>query len=284
LPKTYNDLYMEARRALRDVGVEAASLEARLLAAHASGKTTDDFMRDSVLYATDETEKALRGLMARRLKGEPIAYITRAWEFYGLPFEVGPEVLIPRVDTEVLAEQVINAIIPGSRARILDLCAGSGCIGCAIAHNVRDARVVFADVSRKAADVMKRNIAALGLNERCSVELLDLRDPPPASIGSFNIVVCNPPYIKHADLKKLDVSVKDYEPALALDGGADGLDYYRAVLSGWKNVIRDGGSLYFEVGAGMAEDVRKLMRMHGLRSIDSFVDTLGIERVISGKV
>ena len=284
MPRTYNDLYMEARRALRDAGVEAASLEARLLAAHASGKTPDDFMRDSVLYATEETEKELKSIMARRLKGEPIAYITRAWEFYGLPFEVGPEVLIPRVDTEVLAEKVINAIAPGSQMRILDLCAGSGCIGCAIAHNVRDARVVLADVSRRAVDTMKRNVAALGLSERCSVEALDLRDPPPASIGSFNIVVCNPPYIKHGDLKKLDVSVKDYEPTLALDGGADGLDYYRAALSGWKRVIRDGGSLYFEVGAGMAEDVKKLMRLHGLRSIESFTDTLGIERVISGKV
>ena len=284
MPRTYNDLYMDARRALRNADVSAGDLEARLLAAYAAEKTPEDFMRDITLYAATDTEKKLRELIARRLQGEPVAYITRSWEFYGLPLEVGPEVLIPRIDSEILAGVAIRTLDKNREVRVLDLCAGSGCIGCAIARNVPGSKVVFAEVSLKAAEVLKRNVSSLGIAERCAVEIVDVRKSPPATLGSFNIVVCNPPYIKRADLLKLDISVREYEPRLALDGGSDGLDYYRAVLSGWRSVIRDGGLLCFEVGAGMAEDVRKLMRLHGLRSIESHMDTLDIERVITGKI
>ena len=135
MPKTYNDIYIETRNILRDNGVESCALEARVITCIASGKTNTELLRDLTLYSSPEIEQAAEDMVKRRLLGEPVAYITGSWEFYGLPFAVTPDVLIPRMDTEVLVDAAIRSI-DGRKmdARILDLCCGSGCIGCAIAH------------------------------------------------------------------------------------------------------------------------------------------------------
>ena len=137
MPRTYSELYISVRNTLRSAGVEAANVEARLIVATASGKTTAQLLRDMALYDTDEVEKKVGDMLRRRLAGEPVAYITGVWEFRGLPMEVSPDVLIPRVDTEVLAEEAINWLTKNRRdARVLDLCSGTGCIGCAIADEM----------------------------------------------------------------------------------------------------------------------------------------------------
>ena len=134
MPRTYSELYISVRNRLRDAGIEAAELEGKLIVATAAGKTTEKLLRDMRFYATDEVERRVDSMLRRRLAGEPVAYITGIWEFRGLPMEVNPSVLIPRVDTEVLAETAINWLHGRKMdARVLDLCSGSGCIGCAIA-------------------------------------------------------------------------------------------------------------------------------------------------------
>ena len=285
MPRTYSEMYIALRNRLRDAGIEAAALEARLIAATAAGKSTEKLLRDMRYYATDEVERRAEEMVQRRLAGEPVAYITGVWEFRGLPMEVSRDVLIPRVDTEVLAETAIKYLKDTGRldARVLDLCSGTGCIGCAIAAELPRVRVVLADVSPEAMEISRRNVSRNGLDGRISFLPADVMKLPPLMTGSFDLVVSNPPYIPTMEILTLDPSVRDYEPVWALDGGEDGLDFYRAILKNWALVIRQGGELMFEVGEDQAERVKDLMRMAGLREARSFPDTQNIQRVVAAK-
>ena len=285
MPRTYSEMYIALRNRLRDAGIEAAALEARLIAATAAGKSTEKLLRDMRFYATDEVEKRAEAMVRRRLAGEPVAYITGVWEFRGLPMEVSRDVLIPRVDTEVLAETAIKYLKDTGRldARVLDLCSGTGCIGCAIAAELPRVRVVLSDVSPEAMEISRRNVSRNGLDGRISFLPADVMKLPPLMTGSFDLVVSNPPYIPTVEIMTLDPSVRDYEPVWALDGGEDGLDFYRAILKNWHGVIRQGGELMFEVGEEQAERVKDLMRMAGLREARSVLDTRGVERVVTAR-
>jgi len=285
MPKTYNDIYIEARKKLRDFGVEAHSLEARLIIAHVANKSMDALMRELNLYTSDEVAQRVSDMVDKRLDGEPVAYITGSWEFYGMPMVVTQNVLIPRMDTEVLVDTAITAL-KGRKmdARIIDLCTGSGCIGCAIAKELPATHVVLADNSREALGVAKQNVMKNKLNPRVTCVETDALSTPPMMLGSFDLLTCNPPYIPTADIKGLDDSVKNYEPLAALDGGADGLDFYRAIITKWHNVVRVGGLVIFEVGIGQAEAVANLMRLASMSNIGFAKDTLGIDRVVYGNI
>ena len=282
---TYNNLYLDTRRCLRQAGIEGAQLEARELVCAAAGKSREQYYRDMALYASDAVEQKLRGLVERRLAGEPVAYIIGEWEFYGLPLAVNPGVLIPRMDTEVLAERaILLARAAGAGARVLDLCAGSGCVGLAVAANVPDCRVVLADLSEAALKTCKENIRRCDLNARVTCVRAEALQPPDRALWDFDVIACNPPYIPTGDIAGLDKSVRDYEPRTALDGGADGLDFYRAVSARWAQALRLGGSLLFEVGIGQAADVESLMKAQGFSDVRSTQDTQGIWRVTEGVI
>ena len=163
---TYNNLYLDVRRQLREAGVEAATLEARELVCFAAGKTREEFQRDGGLYASPALERQTAALVERRLAGEPVAYLIGEWEFYGLPLDISPEVLIPRPDTEVLAEQAIAYCRTLDSCRVLDLCAGSGCVGLAIASQVPQSRGILGDWSDGALKICRQNIRRTGLAGR----------------------------------------------------------------------------------------------------------------------
>ncbi len=283
--KTYNDIYLTARNALREHGVEGYNLEARLLVATAAGKTAQELLRDLPLYTSSEVADKVAALTERRIAGEPVAYITGAWEFYGLPMIITPDVLIPRMDTELLVDTARD-LLNGRKmdARVLDLCCGSGCIACAVAHELPATRIVAVDISAKALDVARRNIAANRLSSRVICMQADATASPPMSLGQFDMILSNPPYIKSAEMRKLDASVRDYEPGWALDGGKDGLKFYKAIIKYWKELLRPGGYLLFEVGEGQSESVREMMLAGGFRSVNVRLDTLGVERVVVGKM
>ena len=282
---TYNNLYLDTRQRLREAGVEGAQLEARELLCYAAGKSREQFYRDMALYAPDPVEEKLAALVERRLAGEPVAYLIGEWEFYGLTLDVTPDVLIPRMDTEVLAERaILLARAAGEGARVLDLCAGSGCVGLAVAANVPTCRVVLADVSEAALKICKGNVRRNELNARVTCVQADALQKPDAALWDFDVIACNPPYIPTGDLAGLDVSVRDYEPRSALDGGADGLDFYRAIAARWGSALRLGGSLLFEVGINQAMDVAALLESSGFEDIQSTQDTQGIPRVVEGVV
>ncbi len=284
MPKTYNKLFIATRQALRDAGVEGCTLEARLLLSAASGKSREALLRDMQLYSSDEIEATLAALTARRLGGEPAAYITERWEFYGLELKVTPSVLIPRSDTETLVHQALElARGRWEDARILDLCTGSGCVGCALAHALPRSRAVLLDNSLDALEVARENTHLLGLDARVECIAGDVTRPPDPSLGSFGLIVSNPPYIRRSEIPLLDPSVRDFEPHAALDGGEDGLDYYRAILENDVLLLRSGGWLLFEVGEEQAHDVSMLLRRAGLRNVGAVRDLYGTERVVFGK-
>ncbi|MBQ3404571.1 MAG: peptide chain release factor N(5)-glutamine methyltransferase [Oscillospiraceae bacterium] len=281
--KTYNELYISARRRLKSAGIEGYGLEAQLLAAAAAGKTRTEFFRDMTLYSSPEYERDLDELIERRLRGEPVAYITGQWEFYGLPLKVNQEVLIPRIDTEVLADMAIDYIRRGGGGgRILDLCCGSGCVGLALAANLPDIRVVMIDRDPSVLAVSRANVNLNRQPRRVSCADGDALKTPPIFLGKFDMIVCNPPYIPSGDIESLDRSVKDYEPRMALDGGEDGLMFYRSVSSKWKILLTGQARLMFECGVGQAEAVAEIMRENGFENIETFKDTLDIDRVVTG--
>lgn len=285
MPKTYNELYIDLRNRLKAAGVEACTLEAALLVAAAAGKTQAQLLADLRLYTNAEVEQAVEAMAQRRLAGEPAAYITGGWSFCGLDLKVTEDVLIPRNDTEVLVETALNLSGKSdSELRILDLCTGSGCIGCALAHFLPESRVVLADVSAAALRVARENAQRCGLGVRAVPLEADALAAAPPRLGSFDFIVCNPPYIPTAEIGTLDSSVRDYEPHLALDGGEDGLKFYRAVLGGWKGLLRQSGWLLFEVGETQADEVEKLMRLAGLRALGRAKDSGGWDRVVYGRL
>lgn len=282
--RTYNDVYLAVRKELKSAGIEAFSMEARLLCSYAAGKSKEDLVRDLKLYVSDGYAEKVQELLARRLQGEPMAYLAGEWEFYGVPLDVNHDVLIPRVDTEILAGKAIE-ILKGqltTSKRVLDLCTGSGCIGISIAVNVPNSRVILVDNSVPALKVCRNNVIKNNVLFNATCIEADALKPPPMLLGTFDMLLCNPPYIPSKNIVSLDRSVRKFEPISALDGGGDGLMFFRAVASMWKSVLKPKGILMFECGIDQAESVLKIMTDCGFTSLTTFKDTLGIDRVVAG--
>lgn len=279
---TYNNLYMDVRQELRRAGIDAATLEAQELVAFAAGKTRQELLRDGRLYVPQEVEQRAAALVERHLAGEPLAYLIGEWSFCGMDLDIDENVLIPRVDTEVLAEQAISFVKTLQEPRVLDLCAGSGCVGLAVAKFCPGSHVVLGELMEGALRVCRRNIRRTGLTAQVLPWQVNALDGPPPRFGEFDCIVSNPPYIPDGDIAGLDVSVRDYEPLTALKGGGDGLDFYRVISDKWRACLHPGSRLYFEVGIGQADDVLRIMRAQGFGDIEVVPDTAGIPRVVYG--
>ena len=234
--------------------------EARMIMSYATGLgTTELITRSKELMREDDFEEFQKRIYAR-IEGVPLQYIVGMQEFMGLPFRVNESVLIPRLDTEVLVENVIETINRMNliRPEVLDLCTGSGAIGISIAAKVPDAVVTMTDVSEKALQTAMSNAGLNGVNRRCIFLLGDMFDAIPED-KRYDVIVCNPPYIPSDVIDTLDIEVKDHEPRMALDGGKDGLDYYRVIADKASMHLKTGGVLALEIGAEQASDVKKLL-------------------------
>ncbi|MBR7074217.1 MAG: peptide chain release factor N(5)-glutamine methyltransferase [Oscillospiraceae bacterium] len=283
--KTYNELYINTRNTLKRAEIEAYALEARVLVASAAGKTVQQLLRDLSLYTTDKVEELVQEYTARRLKGEPVAYITGDWEFYGLPMKVSKDVLIPRADTELLVDLSKEALTGWKMdARVLDLCCGSGCITCAVGHELPATKLVAVDLSASALEVCRQNVNLNRLTTRVICMQADALASPPLGIGSFDLIVSNPPYIESGEIPTLDRSVRDYEPIWALDGGKDGLRFYKGIIKHWKSLLRPQGLLIFEVGEGQADTVADMLMAAGFASCSVHKDTRGVLRAVVGRM
>ena len=263
--KTYSQLYQQTRKALMAVEPAGqAGSTARELLQLASGKTAPQLIADGGLFADPSVEQAVQALVERMQKGEPLAYILGEWEFYGMKLYVTPDVLIPRDDTVAVAELAIRqALYLDAAPRILDLCTGSGCIGLALASRITDAKVTLADLSREALAVAKKNVSLHHLNSRVSCVQADAMGVPPAFLGQFDMIVSNPPYIDAKDMEGLETSVRDFEPHMALYGGTDGLDFYRAIAANYKGCLKPGGYLAFEFGEDQGDDICRILEENG---------------------
>jgi release factor glutamine methyltransferase len=282
LVKTYSQLYLYARKAIMATeDIQSAGMLARQLLCHVSGKTQEQVISDRELYASEELEAKLDFAVSRILKEEPLAYILGEWEFYGLPLYVDQNVLIPRDDTCAVAALAINkALFLGQNPRILDLCTGSGCIGLAIASRVKDARVTLADISKEALTVAKKNITRNHMSGRVACVVADALKEPSAFLGKFDLIVSNPPYITSEDMVDLPLSVKNYEPHLALHGGDDGLDFYRAIAENYNAALQPGGYLCFEFGMEQGDAVCELLESNGYTILERSRDYNDRERAV----
>ena len=280
--KTYIQLYTEARKALLEKeNAQDASFYARQLLQQVSGMGYARFVAVQQDYAPDNVIRAMESGVKRLLKGEPLAYVLGEWEFYGLKIYVTPDVLIPRDDTCALAQLAIGqALFLPESPRILDLCTGSGCIGLAIASRIKDARLTLADISKEALVVAKKNAIENKLSSRVSCVQADALREPPAFLGKFDMIVSNPPYIDAQDMKLLEPSVADFEPHLALYGGEDGLDFYRAIVSNYKAALKPGGYLAFEFGEDQGDDICAILKQNGFIILERTKDYHDTERAV----
>ncbi len=249
---------------LRQVDGENAAFTAQQLVASATDRTVSQLVADYPLTVFQRDVEKVNEMVQRHLAGEPLAYILGQWEFHGLTLHITPDVLIPRDDTEAVCELAIGKVMQlPQNPRVLDLCAGSGCIGLAIAAKIKDARVTLAEISPEAIRIAKKNIQDNHLAGRVTCVQMDVRQEPPRFLGKYDLIVSNPPYVTAEQMEYLDPSVKNYEPRLALYGGLDGLDYYRAITKNFTPILKPGGFICFEFGMGQEAEVCHILMEHG---------------------
>lgn len=280
--KKYSQLYLDARRILMlEEDQQTASLLARNLLCYVSGKSHEQIIADRERYASQEICDAMENAVQRVLMGEPLAYVLGEWSFYGMTLFVDKNVLIPRDDTCAVTQLAIKrGLFLEQDPRILDLCTGSGCIGLAIASRVKDARVTLADVSREALAVAKKNISRSKLSARVSCVQADVMEPASSFLGKFDMIVSNPPYITTEEMDALPDSVKNFEPKLALHGGRDGLDFYRAIVKNYTDALKPGGYLCLEFGMGQGDAVSEILEKSGYTVLERVQDYNDRERAL----
>lgn len=263
-------------------GIETPLKESRTLMAFVLACKPIDVVARSEEEPTDDEKARYRELIKRRVDGWPTAYLTGRRDFYMLSFEVNPAVLIPRPDTETLVVAALDALKGVATPRILDLGTGSGCVAVSLAHTLKTAGVTATDISPDALDTARRNAAAHAVADRIVFLQGDLFAPlPPAA--SFDAVVSNPPYIAPSEFPGLAVEVRDHEPRVALDGGPDGLAFYRRIAADAPTVLRPGGSLLVEIGSTQADAVMELFRAAGLTNVALTRDGSALPRVVGAR-
>ena len=265
-----------ARTVLTESGCPDPEIDARWMAEDAMRMSRTDLKFEGEREVEPAQLDRLNGMLRRRVSGEPVQYILERADFMGLKFYVDKRVLIPRQDTETLVEAALIALRRYAAPEVLDLCAGSGCIGLSLKSLAPDARVTLSDLSRDALDVARKNAELLGAEA-------DFRHGDlfrAVGRARFDLIASNPPYIPRRELSALQREVR-HEPAMALDGGADGLDFYRRIAEGAPKHLNPGGAIYLEVGLGEADAVLELVRAH-LDCADSgaIKDLNGIDRVV----
>lgn len=257
-------------------GVPQARLDAELLLAHVLGASRMDLYLSFDKPLSEADRARYRELVRRRAKERvPVAYLTERREFWSLPFRVTPDVLIPRPETETLVRVALDL----KPRRVLEIGVGSGCISAALARELESVEIVACDVSAPALALARENLAALGLLER--VTLVEARELSQME-GGFDLVLSNPPYVASGELAGLAPELH-HEPALALDGGPDGLDVIRQICADAPARLDRPGALAFEIGAGQADAVAELLRATGAAEVETFPDLAGIPRAILGR-
>lgn len=275
-----SDWLRQAKATLTESGCPDPEIDARWMAEDVLGMTRVDLKFESEREVSPNQLNRLNDMLSRRADGEPVQYILERADFMGLKFHVDKRVLIPRQDTETLAEQALIALTPMGEADALDLCTGSGCVGLSLKSLAPLARVTLTDISKDALEVAKLNAGELGLDVtlRCGDLFHAVENQ------RFDLIASNPPYIPHADLESLQPEVQ-HEPMLALDGGTDGLEIYRRIAQDAPRYLKPGGELLLEVGIGEAQAVQALLKIN-LNCVDTGIvkDLNGIERVVWAKV
>lgn len=282
--KTYRELYEEGRRILEQAGLPDAALDARFLLEEVCGTNLQTLLVFPEKKVTEEEVNQYRAFVQRRKDREPTAMILGEWDFMGLTFHLNKSTLIPEQDTEVLVETALEELKrrgPGEAPlRILDLCTGSGCILLSLLHELRNAGGLGTDLSEEALEAARENAVRLGLQERAAFRQGDLWEP----VGDerFDLIVSNPPYVPTDVIPTLEPEVRCGEPYAALDGGEDGLVFYRRILKEAAGHLKPSGIIIVESGFDEAAQIAALMQDQKLRGIRTVKDYGGLDRVVLG--
>jgi len=277
---TLTQAFVGAAAALRQAGIDTPELDARLLLCHAAGLSHEAYIANAGDRLEPATLAHLDEAIGRRLKREPVSRITGTREFYGRSFSIGPEALDPRPDTETLIEAALALVDRRGwreqKLKLLDLGTGTGCILVTLLAELPQAEGVGTDLSPAALGLAAANAMRLGVGPRAAFVAADWLG---GIGGKFDLVLSNPPYLASAEIAGLAQEVAAYDPVLALDGGADGLDAYRRIAAGAPEVLAEGGRLLVEIGAGRAAQVSDMFRVSGLK----FDDADSVSRDLAGR-
>lgn len=282
--KTYRELYEEGRRILEQAGLPDAALDARFLLEEVCGTNLQTLLVFPEKKVTEEEENQYRAFIQRRKDREPTAMILGEWDFMGLTFRLNKSTLIPEQDTEVLVETALEELkrrgLGEAPLRILDLCTGSGCILLSLLHELRNAGGLGTDLSEEALEAARENAVRLGLQERAAFRQGDLWEP----VGDerFDLIVSNPPYVPTEVIPTLEPEVRCGEPYAALDGGEDGLVFYRRIMREAAGHLKPSGIIIVESGFDEAPQIAALMQEQKLRGIRTVKDYGGLDRVVLG--
>lgn len=271
----YRKLYETGKDRLEKAGIQEAALDARLLLEEVCRTDRNTLLVHGDRAVTEEEETQFRIFIERRSTHEPPQQITGWQEFMGLRFSVTEDVLVPRQDTETLVEEVMRYLRDGME--ILDVCTGSGCILLSLLRYSNGCRGVGCDISEKALAVAAQNAKELGISAQfIQSDLFESIE------GRFEYIVSNPPYIRKDMIPTLMEEVRDHEPLIALDGGEDGLDFYRKITREATEHLYSGGMLFFEIGYDQGEAVKLLMEEEGYEEVTVSQDLAGLDRVVYG--
>jgi release factor glutamine methyltransferase len=282
-PWTIGRLLDRAAKFFADKGSDSPRLDAEVLLAHALGCKRIELYTRHTEDAPAEARLKFRELTRRRIEGCPVAYLVGRKEFFSLNFEVTRAVLIPRPDTECVVDECLRLAKGMAEPRVLDVGTGSGCLAVAVARHHKGAQVTATDISPEALAVASGNAARNGVAERVRFLHGDLFKPLPPG-DSFDFILSNPPYIPHADIARLQPGVRDYEPHLALDGGADGYAVFERLVAGAPSFLKLGGYLIVEIGSPQERPARERIGRHaGYELAKTIHDGSGHPRVLRAR-
>lgn len=277
-----NEVLVKAYEMLKSEGIESYMLDAQILLCKVLNKDKLFIMLNREVELLESEIDLYFELISLRMEKMPIKYILKKCEFMGMEFNIEPGVLIPRPDTEVLVEKVIERVKENQYIDICDVCCGSGAIGLSIAAFVEKCNVKLLDISDTAIKVSKENTVKFDLSYRAEVEYSDLLSKPIEEEKQFDCIVSNPPYIREEVIPTLMKDVVDYEPRLALDGGEDGLMFYREITKQSKKCLKSDGMLAYEIGHDQSVDVENILKNNGFERIETYKDLAGHDRVVIG--
>ena len=279
---TYRECYAYGCEVLEQAQIADARLDARLLLEYVCHTTQHDLILNGRRILSDDEQAVYERLITKRAERIPLQHITGEQEFMGFSFKVNEHVLIPRQDTEILVEEVLNILKPGMR--ILDMCTGSGCILLSLLALAKECEGIGADISTEALKVAKANLQ--GISEQCervlSAKFVESDLFAQFEQERFDVIVSNPPYIASAVIDTLEPEVRLHEPIGALDGTEDGLYFYRKIVTDSKRFLKENGALLFEIGHDQGEAVAELMKAAGFTKVTVKKDYAGLDRVVYG--
>lgn len=273
----YTEAFLMGMQKLKEAQIGEAQLDARFLLEEVCGTDHNTLLCHGDREVSEEEEEKYRRALEQRAVHVPLQHLLGYQDFMGLRFQVNEYVLIPRQDTEILVEEAMRYLHDGMR--ILDLCTGSGCILLSLLHYSNDCEGVGVDISQEALQVAAQNAELLGI--KADFLKSDLYEKV---TGKFDLLVSNPPYIERKVIPTLMKEVREYDPYIALDGGEDGLDFYRRIIGGAQDYLKRGGQILMEIGSGQAKAVSELLREAGFKEIDVCRDFAGLDRVVSGRL